>query len=51
MQLVAAIVLAGIILYESRTAVIALNNAEKHYTAFALVAASVVMCIAILARH
>jgi hypothetical protein len=41
MHLVAAIVLAGIILYHLRTAVVALNSA-------ALVLASAVMCISIL---
>jgi hypothetical protein len=35
-QIVAAIVLAGIILYELRAAIIALNNAERYYTAFHL---------------
>jgi hypothetical protein len=44
------IVLAGIILYELRTAVIALNNTERYYTAFALVLASAVLCIAVLSR-
>jgi hypothetical protein len=48
---VASIVLAGIILYELRTAVIALNNAERYYTSFTLVLASAVMCIAILTRY
>ena len=50
LHLVAAIVLAGIILYELRTAVIALNNTERYYTAFALVLASAVLCIAVLSR-
>ena len=50
LQLVAAIVLAGIILYELRAAVIALTNAERYYTAFMLVLASAVMCIAVLSR-
>ena len=49
LHLVAA-VLAGIILYELRTAVIALNNTERYYTAFALVLASAVLCIAVLSR-
>ena len=42
-QIVAAIVLAGIILYELRAATIALNNAER-------VLASAVLCIAVLSR-
>ena len=50
LQLVAAIVLAGIILFELRTAVIALNNAERYYTAFTLVLASAVVCLAVLSR-
>jgi hypothetical protein len=49
-HLVAAIVLSGIILYVLRTAVIALNTAERYYTSFSLVLASAVMCIAILSR-
>ena len=49
-RLVAAIVLAGIILYELRTAVVALNNAERYYTAFALVLAVALVCIAVLSR-
>ncbi len=49
-QLVAAIVLAGIILYELRAAVIALNNTERYYTAFTLVLASAFLCIAVLSR-
>jgi FlaA1/EpsC-like NDP-sugar epimerase len=51
MQLVAAIVLAGIILYYLRTTVIALNNAERYYTAFALVLTVAVVCLAILERY
>jgi hypothetical protein len=50
LQLVAAIVLAGIILFELRTAVVALNNADRYYTAFTLVLASAVMCLAVLSR-
>lgn len=50
LHLVAAIVLGGIILYLLRTAVIALNHAERYYTAFALVLACAVMCLAILSR-
>lgn len=50
LHLVAAIVLGGIILYLLRTAVIALNNAERYHTAFALVLACAVMCLAILSR-
>jgi hypothetical protein len=38
-------------LYWLRAAVIALNNAERHYTSFALVLATAVMCIAILERY
>jgi hypothetical protein len=49
-QLVAAIVLAGIILYELRAAIIALNNAERYYTAFSLVLASAFPCIAVFSR-
>jgi hypothetical protein len=49
-QLVAAIVLAGIILFELRAAVIALNNAERYYTSVTLVLASAVLCIAVLSR-
>jgi hypothetical protein len=48
MNLVAAIVLAGIILYYLRTTVVALNNAERYYTAFALVLSVAVVCMAIL---
>ena len=51
MHLVAAIVLAGIILYYLRTAVVALNSAERYYTACALVLASAVMCLSILERY
>lgn len=47
---VAAIVLGGIILYLQRTAVIALNNAERYHTAFGLVLACAVTCPAILSR-
>ena len=49
-QLVAAIVLSGIILYFLRLAVVGLNNAEHYYTAFVLVLASATVCIAILMR-
>ena len=48
MYLVASIVLAAIILFYLRMAVIALNNAERYYTAFALVLAVTVVCLAIL---
>ena len=51
MHLVAAIVLAGIILYYLRTTVVALNTAERYYTAFALVLAVAVTCITILERY
>jgi hypothetical protein len=51
MHLVAAIVLAGIILYYLRTTVVALNNAERYYTAFSLVLAVAVVCIAILEHY
>jgi len=47
-QLHGGAISAGIILYELRTAVIALNSAERYYTAFTLVLASAVMCIAVL---
>jgi hypothetical protein len=40
LQLVAAIVLSGIILYFLRLAVIGLNNAARCYTAFVLVLVS-----------
>jgi hypothetical protein len=50
LQLVAAIVLSGIILYFLRLAVIGLNNAERYYTAFVLVLVSATVCIAILMR-
>jgi hypothetical protein len=50
LKLVAAIVLAAIILYELRTAVVALNNSERYYTAFTLVLATAVVCIAVLSR-
>ena len=50
LHLVAAIVLAGIILFELRAAVVALNNTERYYTAFTLVLASAVLCIAVLSR-
>jgi hypothetical protein len=36
MQLVASIVLAAIILFYLRMAVLALNSAERYYTAFTL---------------
>jgi hypothetical protein len=48
---VAAIVLAVIIVYYLRSAVIALNSAERYYTEFALVVASAVMSISILERY
>jgi len=48
MELVAAIVLAAIILFYLRMAVLALNSAERYYTAFTLVLSVAVMCIAIL---
>ncbi len=48
MYLVSSIVLAAIILFYLRMAVIALNSAERYYTAFALVLAVAVVCIAIL---
>jgi len=51
MHLVAAIVLAGIILYYLRTMVISLNSAERHYTAFALVLSVAVVCITILEHY
>ena len=51
MQLVAAIVSAGVILYYLRTLVIALNNSERHYTSFALVLTVAVVCIAILEHY
>jgi hypothetical protein len=51
MHLVAAIVLSGIILYYLRTMVVALNNAERYYTAFALVLTVAVVCIATLERY
>jgi hypothetical protein len=51
MQLVAAIVLAMIILYYLRTAVIALNDAERYYTSFTLVLSVAVVCIAILEQY
>jgi len=50
LKLVAAIVLAAIILYELRTEVVALNNSERYYTAFTLVLATAVVCIAVLSR-
>lgn len=43
MYLVASIVLAAIILFYLRMAVIALNTAERYYTAFALVLAVAVL--------
>jgi hypothetical protein len=51
MHLVAAIVLGGIILYYLRTTVVALNNAERYYTAFALVLTAAVVCMAILEHY
>ncbi len=51
MELVAAIVLAAIILFYLRTAVLALNSAERYYTAFTLVLSVAVMCIAILEHY
>jgi hypothetical protein len=51
MHFVAAIVLAGIILYYLRTMVVALNNAERYYTPFALVLSVAVVCITILERY
>lgn len=51
MHLVAAIVLAGIILYYLRTVVVALNSAGRCYTAFALVLSVTDVCIAILERY
>jgi hypothetical protein len=51
MHLVAAIVLAGIILYYLRTMVVALNSAERYYTAFALVLTVAIVCIAILEHY
>jgi hypothetical protein len=47
-QLRGGAISAGTILYELRTAVIALNSAERYYTAFTLVLASAVMRIAVL---
>jgi hypothetical protein len=51
MELVAAIVLAAIILFYLRMAVLALNNAEHYYTAFILVLSVAVVCIAILEHY
>jgi hypothetical protein len=51
MELVAAIILAMIILYYLRTAVIALNVAEHYYTSFTLVLSVAVVCIAILEHY
>jgi hypothetical protein len=51
MQLVASIVLAAIILFYLRMAVLALNSAERYYTAFALVLSTAVVCILILGEH
>ncbi len=51
MELVAAIVLAMIILYYLRTAVNALNDAERYYTSFTLVLSVAVVCIAILEHY
>jgi hypothetical protein len=51
MELVAAIVLAMLILYYLRTAVIALNEAERYYTSFTLVLCVAFVCIAILEHY
>ena len=51
MQLVASIVLAAIILFYLRMAVLALNSAERYYTAFTLVLSTAVVCILILGEH
>jgi len=51
MELVASIVLAAIILFYLRMAVIALNSSEHYYTAFTLVLATAVVCIVILGEH
>ena len=51
MQTVAAIVLAAIILFYLRMAVLALNSAERYYTAFTLVLATGAVCILILGEH
>ncbi len=48
MYLVASIVLAAIILFYLRMVIIALNNAERYYTAFTLVLAVAIVCMAIL---
>ncbi len=48
MYLVASIVLAAIILFYLRTAVIALNAAEHDYIAFVLVVAVALVCLAVL---
>jgi hypothetical protein len=51
MQEVAAIVLAVIILFYLRMAVLALNSTEHYYTAFTLVLATACVCIVILGEH
>jgi hypothetical protein len=51
MHIVAAIVLAGIILYCLRAVVIWLNNSERYFTSFALVLTCAVVCMAILERY
>jgi hypothetical protein len=51
MQTVAAIVLAAIILFYLRMAVMALNSAERYYTAFTLVLATASVCVLILGEH
>ncbi len=48
MYLVASIVLAAIIVYYLRWAVVALNTAERYYTAFTLVLAVAFVCVVIL---
>ncbi len=48
MELVTAIVLAAIIFFYLRIAVLALNNGERYYASFTLVLSVAVMCIAIL---
>jgi hypothetical protein len=51
MELVASIVLAAIILFYLRMAVLSLNSAERYYTAFTLVLSTAVVCILILGEH
>jgi hypothetical protein len=51
MHTVAAIVLAGIVLYCLRAVVIWLNNSERYFTSFAFVLTSAVVCMAILERY